>query len=181
MTIYVPERQQARQAPSGATVAIAHDYLTQRGGAERVVLSIAKAFPGSMIHTSLFEPAETFPEFADLPIRTTALDRIDPLRHNHRVALPLLARSFSRMKVAADVVVCSSSGWAHGVSTEGRKVIYCHNPARWLYQNDTYRPTGTDIASVTLAILQRSLRRWDNRAAQGAHRYLANSTIVRDR
>src|SRR4029078_8526485 len=37
------------------------------------------------------------------------------------------------------------------------------------------------IASVTLAILQRSLRRWDNRAAQGAHRYLANSTIVRDR
>jgi len=180
MTVYSAERKQIHRAQS-ATVAIAHDYLTQRGGAERVVLSIAKAFPGAMIHTSLFEPADTFPEFADLPIRTTALDHIDPLRHNHRVALPLLARTFSRMKVAADVVVCSSSGWAHGVSTEGRKVIYCYNPARWLYQSDTYRPAGTGVASVTLSMLNRPLRRWDHKAALGAHRYLAISTIVRER
>ena len=30
---------------SRPTVAIAHDYLTQRGGAERVVLTLMKAFP----------------------------------------------------------------------------------------------------------------------------------------
>ena len=28
------------------TVALVHDYLTQRGGAERVVLSMMKAFSG---------------------------------------------------------------------------------------------------------------------------------------
>ena len=46
-------------------VAIAHDYLTQRGGAERVVLAISRAFPDAPIHTTLYNPSTTFPEFAD--------------------------------------------------------------------------------------------------------------------
>ena len=61
-----------------------------------------------------------------------------PLRRHHRVALPLLAPSFSNLRIAADVVICSSSGWAHGATVEGRKVVYCHTPARWLYQSDRY-------------------------------------------
>ena len=42
------------------------------------------------------------------------------------------------MQIDADVVICSSSGWAHGVRTTGRKVVYCYAPARWLYQTDAY-------------------------------------------
>ena len=38
----------------------------------------------------------------------------------------------------ADVVVASSSGWAHGFDASGRTGVYCHNPARWLYQTDEY-------------------------------------------
>jgi len=48
--------------PSGPTVAIVHDYLTQRGGAERVVLEFARAFSGAPIHTSVFNPDRTYPE-----------------------------------------------------------------------------------------------------------------------
>lgn len=43
------------------TVAIAHDYLTQRGGAERVVLSMLRAFPDATVYTSLYDPEGTFP------------------------------------------------------------------------------------------------------------------------
>ena len=32
-------------------VAIVHDYLTQRGGAERVVVSMLKAFPSALVYT----------------------------------------------------------------------------------------------------------------------------------
>ena len=46
------------------TVAIVHDYLTQRGGAERVVLSMLKAFPQSPLYTSLYEPDLTEANFA---------------------------------------------------------------------------------------------------------------------
>ena len=36
-------------------VALVHDYLTQRGGAERVVLSLTRAFPSAPVYTSLYD------------------------------------------------------------------------------------------------------------------------------
>ena len=122
-------------APS---IALVHDYLTQRGGAERVALSLTRAFPGAPLHTSLYEPAATFPAFAAVDVRPLPLNRLGPLRRNHRLALPLLAPAFSRLRVDADVVICSSSGWAHGARVTGRKIVYCHTPARWLYQPGRY-------------------------------------------
>ena len=121
------------------TVAIVHDYLTQRGGAERVVLSMMKAFPEAPVHTSLFHPEGTFPEFGTADVRMSHLDRFGVLRRNHRLAIPLLAPAFSTRRVDAEVVLCSSSGWAHGVRTTGRKIVYCYTPPRWLYdQADLY-------------------------------------------
>ena len=157
-----------------------HDYLTQWGGAERVVLSMLEAFPGAPLHTSLYDAQSTFPRFKDARIETLALDRIGGLRHNHRWALPLLALAFARHQVQAEVVLCSSSGWAHGVQTSGRKVVYCHAPARWLYYPEQYLGTARSMAALGLAALRRPLLTWDARAAAGAHRYLANSSVVRD-
>lgn len=162
-------------------VAIAHDYLTQRGGAERVVLSMLHAFPGAPVYTSLYDPAGTFPAFRDADVRVTGLDRLTPLRRHHRLALPLLAATFSRLRISADVVLCSSSGWAHATRVEGKKVVYCHTPARWLYQRETYLADRQYAARAVLAGLRPYLVRWDRRAAATSERYLANSTVVRDR
>jgi hypothetical protein len=38
---------------------------------------------------------------------------------------PLLAPAVSRIRVDAEVLLVSSSGWAHGMSCSGCKVIYC--------------------------------------------------------
>ena len=119
-------------------VAIAHDYLTQRGGAERVVLALLNAFPDAEVHTLLYDADATFPEFRDVRVVTSPLNRIGPLRTHHRLSLPLLAPAASRMVVDADVTVVSTSGWAHGFDVRGRSVVYCHNPARWLYQGAEY-------------------------------------------
>src|SRR5437868_3905298 len=131
-------------------VAIVHDYLTQRGGAERVVLSMLKAFPKALVYTSLYDPNSTFQEFRNIEVRTLPIDRIGTLRRNHRLALPLLAPAFSQLKVDADVVICSSSGWAHGVKTDARKVVYCYTPARWLYQPDRYLARDKSVAHAAL-------------------------------
>lgn len=164
------------------TVALVHDYLTQRGGAERVVVSLTRAFPGAPLYTSLYDPDGTFPEFREVDVRPGRLDRIAVLRRSHRLALPFLARSFSGLTVDAGVTVCSSSGWAHGATAAGRKVVYCHTPARWLYQADRYLGEHRSVAArATLRLRSAALRRWDRTAATGADRYLANSTIVRDR
>jgi glycosyltransferase involved in cell wall biosynthesis len=164
-------------------VTLVHDYLTQRGGAERVVLELLRAFPGAVLHTALWDPDRTFPEFADHDVRVSPLDRVPGLRADHRRALPLLARTFDRMPLApSDVVVCSSSGWAHGVRTGDRpKVVYCHTPARWLHAPSRGRTVGGRAGGAAMALLRRPLLSWDLRAAGSAHSYLANSSVVRER
>ncbi|MCU0309543.1 MAG: glycosyltransferase [Acidimicrobiales bacterium] len=160
-------------------VAIAHDYLTQRGGAERVVLSLTRAFPDAEVHTALHDPAGTFPELADVTVRTAPIDRIGLLRRHHRLALPVLAPTWSTTTIDAEVVVCNTSGWAHGVRTTGAKVVMCHAPARWLYQTDAYTAESSAATKAMLAVLGPPLRRWDQRAARSADLYLANSSRAR--
>jgi glycosyltransferase involved in cell wall biosynthesis len=163
-------------------VAIAHDYLTQRGGAERVVLAMARAFPDAPIYTTLYDPRETFPEYAHLDVRTSWLNRIRYLRRHHRAALPLLPWAVSSMTIDADVVLVSSSGWAHGVTTTGEKLVYCYSPARWLHQQHRYlgdHPSRS--AAAALKLLSPWLRRWDYRAAHSASAYVTISSVVQDR
>jgi glycosyltransferase involved in cell wall biosynthesis len=162
-------------------VALAHDYLTQRGGAERVVLEMLRAFPGAPLYTSLYEPADTFPEFAQHDVRVSPLNAVGAVRRHHRAGLPLYPFAFARLRADADVVLCSSSGWAHGIATTGRKVVYCHNPPRWLYQAGEYLGVRRGLSAAALAVLGSPLRAWDRRAARSADRYLVNSTAVRDR
>jgi glycosyltransferase involved in cell wall biosynthesis len=171
-------------------VVLAHDYATQRGGAERVALLLAAAFPSSPLLTTLYEPATTFPEFADVDVRPAGLNRVGPLRRHHRAALPFLARAVDSVRVEADVLLASSTGWAHGFRGARRTVVYCHAPARWLYQSDRYLGARTaggiadraraTVARAALAGLAPRLRAWDRRAAARADVYLANSTVTRD-
>jgi glycosyltransferase involved in cell wall biosynthesis len=161
------------------TVAIVHDYLTQRGGAERVVLALANAFPSAPVYASLYDPSGTFPEFDGRDIRTLWMNRIPPMRSRHRLAFPLLAQAFSSLEVDADVVVCSSSGWAHGARTAGRKIVYCHSPAKWLHRADDYLGGGSRyVTRSALTAARPLLLRWDRRAAVTADVYLANSSFV---
>lgn len=162
-------------------VCVVHDYLTQCGGAERVVLSMMRAFPDAPIYTSLFVPERTFPEFRDLDVRVMPLNRVRALQRNHRLAVPFLAVAFSRLHIDADVIICSSSGWAHGARTTGRKIVYCHTPARWLYQGGRYLGSRGAPARAAMAVLRPSLVAWDRRAARSADRYLTQSNAVRRR
>ena len=160
-------------------VAIAHDYLTQPGGAERVVLAMLRAFPDARLVTSVYDPTGTFPEFARYRIETSPLQRVGVLRRDPRRALPLLARTWSSTRIEdVDVVLASSSGWAHGVRSSAPVVVYCHNPARWLYQREDYLDGQPGFVRPALRVLTPALRRWDVAAARRASAYLANSATV---
>lgn len=164
-------------------IAIAHDYLTQRGGAERLVLSICRAFPEAEIHTLFYEPDQTYPEYRDKVIHKSGLNRIGTFRRDPRKALPLLAAAASRQRIDADVVIASSSGWAHAFPASGKKIVYCHSPARWLHLPDDYLGDAGrfDPKRLALSGLTPFLKRWDRRAAMTAHHYLGNSTVVSKR
>ncbi len=52
-------------------VAVVHDDLMRRGGAEQVVLSIMKAFPEADLYTLCYQPHLTYPEFKNYKIKTS--------------------------------------------------------------------------------------------------------------
>lgn len=166
----------------GPRVAIAHDYLTQRGGAERVVLALSTIFPDAPIYTTLYDPDGTYPEFRKLDIRPSWLNRVGVLRRSHRAALPLLPAASSSIQIDADVVIASSSGWAHGFRTTGKSLVYCYAPPRWLYESERYfgDDSGVLVRSA-LAALKPALKRWDRRAVQRSDRYLAISSVTQER
>jgi glycosyltransferase involved in cell wall biosynthesis len=181
----------AEQRQARGTVALVHDYLTQRGGAERVALLMAEALHGAPLFTSFYEPKGTFPAFGDVDVHAFSINKLGTLRRHHRLAMPLLAPLFSSLHINADVVLCSSSGWAHGVHTEGRKIVYCYAPARWLYQTDAYLGVPNTSALWASGLVQRQsglklalraaqpiLQKWDHRAATSADRYLAVSKVT---
>lgn len=161
-------------------VAIVHDYLNQRGGAERVVLELAKIWPQAPVYTSLYRAESTFPEFKDREIRTSPLDRL-PVDRGFRGLFPLYPAAFRQFgRLPHDVVISSSSGWAHGVRTAEHSfhAVYCYTPARWLYGGDYL---GVSRREKLLEPAMRVLRRWDRAAARRADLYIAISEEVRQR
>lgn len=173
--------------PPTPKVVLAHDYLTQRGGAERVVSCLAEAFPHAPIVTSLHSPKDTFPEFSNRAIVASPLNLSRLMRKKFRLGLPLYGWIFSHAQLPGDtdVVVASSTGFAHGVRVPpgARKLIYCHSPARFLYLTDDYlgKPWWRTPVGWALMALRPALISWDRRAAASADRYLCNSSVVRDR
>src|SRR3712207_587382 len=117
-----------------APVVFVQDHLVQRGGAERALLSMLRAAPGSPVVTAFYRPEACYPEYREQRIETMPVDRVALLRSHHRTSMPLLPLAFSSTRLDAEVVFCCTSGWAQGVRVTGRKVVYFHALARWLYE-----------------------------------------------
>ncbi len=158
-----------------SSVTLAHDYLTQRGGAERVFLSMAKAFPDSPLLTTLYEPERTYQEFADRHIETSPLQGIALFRRHFRTALPLFPAAIRSMgPVRGRVLVSSSTAFAHGLESVGCHLAYIHSPPHWLWESRRYagdRRGWTTCARPLLGPFRSS----DVRAAQRPHLMLTNS------
>jgi glycosyltransferase involved in cell wall biosynthesis len=161
-------------------VAIAHDYLVQYGGAERVVEVLHDLWPDAPVFTSIYD-ADAMPDvFRSMDVRTSFLQHVPGLARRSKAGLPAYPKAFASLDLRGfDVVVSSSSGWAHGVRTslDALHVVYCHNPARWLYRTDSYLAGERAVAAPFLP----ALRRWDRKAARRANRYIANSETTRRR
>ena len=165
----------------GARVAFVQDHLVQRGGAERGLLSMLKAVPDADVYAAFYHPQACYPEFRNVPVQTLGLDRIGLLRRHHRLGLPVLPAAISRWHVDADVVVCGTSGWAQGVRTRGRKVIYSYALTRWLYEREAYFKVRGLGSRAIAGVLRPYLERWDQQTMRSGHRYITEGTVMRDR
>ena len=169
-------------------VALVHPWLTNQGGAERVLESLCRAFPDAPVYTSVYEPS-ALPAFAGRDVRTSFLQRW-PGRHRHQLYPLLRRRAFESFDLDAyDVVLSSDFGEAKGVLTGPRTthVAYVHTPTRYLWSD--YRSHLSEpglgrwdpVARTGLSVLAARMRTWDYLAAQRPDHLLANSRTVAHR
>lgn len=153
-------------------VALVHDFLSQRGGAERVVLALAKVLADPVIVTALYSPEQTYPEFADMEIQAVRRASGSEARR-FRSRVLSYPRTFRALDLAGfDVAVISSSSFAHHVR-HPRSAVYWHTPPRFLYDAGAYFPS---LPIRALAAAAGSpLRPTDRRAAKGHLVHAANS------
>jgi glycosyltransferase involved in cell wall biosynthesis len=160
-------------------VVLAHDYLVQVGGAERVVAEWAAGFGSRTVFTLAYRPDATFDEFRHLDVRATIPTAL--ATHVERM-LPLLPSFASRTTVSGgDVALVSSSGWAHRFRFEMPHVVYVHSPARWLYAAHDYRLRLSRLRGAGLTASTPLLRWGDVEAMRRARAIVSNSMVTRDR
>jgi len=109
-------------------VALVHDYLNQRGGAERVVQALAEIFPEAPIFTSLYDPDKTWSGFRKRKICTSFLQKIPKVDRFYKGLLYLYPLAFTSLGYFRefDVVISSSSTFAKGI----KDIIRNGNPNR---------------------------------------------------
>ncbi len=166
-------------------IALVHDFLLDRRGAERVFSEICAMFPAADVYTAVYDERGTQGVFADRDVRTTGLQRLRPTARTFRPLLPLYPAAMERLDLTGyDLVLSSSSAWAHGVLPDERAVhvSYCHNPFRyaWNARAETLAACPLPLRPTLSALLSR-WRAWDTLAARRVDRYVANSEITRRR
>jgi glycosyltransferase involved in cell wall biosynthesis len=169
----------------GARVALVHDFLVDVRGAERVFLALCDMFPGADLFTAVYDERGTEGRFADRRVHTSFLQTLRPSSRTFRSLLPLYPSAMESLDLRGyDLVLSSSSAWAHGViPAEGAvHVCYCHNPFRyaWNAREETLAARGP-LGRAALGLIFQRWRQWDWIAAQRVDAYVANSEITRRR
>ena len=166
-------------------VALIHDFLLDVRGAERVFAALCDLYPDADLFTAVYDEAGTEGWFAHRNVNTSFLQRLRPTARTFRPLLPLYPYAMEAMDLSGyDVVVSSSSAWAHGVivDPEAVHVSYCHNPFRYAWNARDQTLRGRDpVTRAALSVILKRWRMWDFVAAQRVDRYVANSEITRKR
>jgi glycosyltransferase involved in cell wall biosynthesis len=157
---------------------IAHEWIEPHGGAEKVLDTMAGAFPDADIACLWSDAPE---RYAGRRVTESRLART-PLRGRKALALPFMSRHWRNYDTTKyDWVLVSSHAFAHHAGSRRSKrdtptFVYTHTPARYLW-SPKLDERGSSLAARLGGGL---LRRIDRRHAGGAQ-YAANSAFVRDR
>lgn len=166
-------------------VALVHDYLTQYGGAERVLDAIHSIFPDATVFTSIYYPKAMPDHMASWDIRTTEaqnLPLLAKLSKHYTFLYPFLFEAFDLRDY--DLIISDWSAWSKGVITNPKQlhISYCHCPPRFLYKysGESQRRNNWYYKPI-IAYLDNYLRVWDYFSAQRPNYLLTNSQNVRQR
>lgn len=180
-------------------VALVCDWLTNVGGAEKVLLKFHQMYPEAPIYTSKYDP-KGIDWFRDADVRTGWMQKF-PTKLRRLVG-PFRQRYFSRLDLSEyDLIISVTGAEAKSVKSgkklheEGKKdvknpngihISYCHVPTQYYWQmyDEYIKNPGFGILNplvrLVFRLVVRPLRRADLRAAQNPDYYITISDYAKE-
>ena len=159
------------------------------GGAERLLLEMLKVYPEADLYTSVYNP-EAMPAYEKIEVRTTWLQKMPVLKHNHQFWAPLRPLAFRMLDLSEyDLVITSDSADAKNVKVrrDAVHISYNNTPIRYYWSH--YKEYKADpgfgalnpLIKLIMPIFVWRLKKTDYKAAQAVDYFISNSSEIKRR
>jgi glycosyltransferase involved in cell wall biosynthesis len=167
-------------------IAIVHDFLTQFGGAERVVSALHELYPDAPIYTSIYDPTKLPDSFRLMDIRTSWMQHLPFASRWFKAYFMLYPLAFEQLDLTEyDVILSSSSAYAKGIKKQPGQlhICYCYTPMRFVWRYDEYvkREELPAFAKRLLPFLLEPIKKWDLESSRQVDCFVAISETVAER
>jgi glycosyltransferase involved in cell wall biosynthesis len=168
-------------------IAIVHDWITNHGGAENVLLVLHDLFPDAPVFTSVYNQRK-MAHFKGIDIRTSFLQKFPLAKSKHRWFLNFMPMAFESFDLKNyDIVISSSHSCAKGVITkmETMHVCYCYTPMRYAWDESQEYIKNSNFPLLLkkwyIPKTMNKIRIWDRLAADRVDYFIAISDYIRKR
>lgn len=168
-------------------VAIVHDWLTNMGGSEKVVLQLHKLYPNAPIYTSVYNPEKVDRAFRDIEVIPSVLQKFPLAKRKYQQYLPFMPMAFELFDLRKyDLILSSNHACSKGIvpPPHALHICYSHTPMRYawsgFHEYREHEQVGW-LKRKLMAPLLHYLRMWDRQSADRVDHFIANSTEVAQR
>jgi len=166
----------------GMKIALAHDWLTNMGGAEKVVINFKQIYETAPIYTISYNPDNLDKELQNIDVKTSFIQRFKHGKTSHQKYFPFMPFAWEQFNFNEyDVVLSSSSSCAKGLITspDTMHICYCHSPMRygWEFYYEYINELGK-LKRKLIPYVMNYIRMWDVVSANRVDYFIANSQNV---
>jgi len=167
-------------------IAIVHDWLTLKGGAETCLEEFLDMYPQADLFCVVnFMPESERGFLKGHKVITSFIQRLPFAEKHYRSYLPLMPLAIEQLDVTGyDLVISSSAAVAKGVVTgpDQIHVAYTYSPVRyaWDLQHQYLGEAGITkgLKSIFARAILHYIRLWDSRTANGVDHFIGISNFI---
>lgn len=164
--------------------AIAHEWLVNYAGSEKVVESFTNIWNDADVFTlvDFLNDEQRKTILKGKRAHTTFIQHLPFARKKHRYYLPLFPTAIEKFDLLnSELIISSAHAVAKGVKTNKNQlhICYCHSPMRYAWDHSEQYLNG--VKGFFAKSFMNYLRNWDLRSAENVNYFIANSNHIAEK
>lgn len=165
-------------------VALVHDWITEVGGAEKVLKEFYNIFSGADIFCIYHDQKFTKNFLPNARIRTSYIQKIPKIFRKNALLAPFMPMAVESFDLSSYDLVISTASFSKGLVLKPRTihVNYCSSPTRQIWDwHIEYKSESSRLPKTFTSLYQHFARIWDRHASSRVDYFIANSYNIKNR